>query len=203
MATQTLSLSSPLLRRSRFAGIPRRAWINQVLNLLLLSSIAPLIFSGAAGSLRWAFPVFALLVAIVFLITDRFSQYVTFCIWLFLLSPGLRRLVDLAVGWEPVNTLLLAPYAAAGVSMVAMVIAIATSAVRSPGRAAFLVVIGSATYGLIIAVLNARVLAGGYDYLRWVVPPFFAMHIAWNYERLEDLKMDIGACLTLALPLLG
>ncbi len=67
------------------------------------------------------------------LIAGRFGQYVIFCIWLFLLTPELRRLVEFYAGWEPADMLVLAPYAATGVSIVAIVIAVAGHPERAPG----------------------------------------------------------------------
>src|SRR5215213_2290064 len=150
-------------------GVPRSLaslLLRQLLNLLLITFIAaPALIGTGAGALRLLFPITAAVLGAAFLLTGRLSQYVTFCIWLFLLTPGVRRLVDLQAGWDKVNIIMLAPYAAAGLSICALPAMIVRKHV--PGAAGLLIVVGLATYGLIVACFSGRIFAGAYDYLRW------------------------------------
>ena len=67
---------------------------------------------GLGGVGRPMFPAVAAVVAALLLRANRRSDYITFVLWLFTLTPFLRRVVDLHAGWSQVNLLMLAPYAA-------------------------------------------------------------------------------------------
>jgi hypothetical protein len=63
------------------------------------------------GVLQYLFPIAAVLTAV--LIERRsLTGYLSFVIWLWMLTPLVRRLADLQSGWHEPSLILLAPYGA-------------------------------------------------------------------------------------------
>src|SRR5215212_933544 len=79
----------------------------QAVNLTFLGIISLPAFTSAAGLLKSAFRLLSMGYALVLLRSGRLTQYITFCIWLFLLTPGIRRVVDLETGWSAIKLLML------------------------------------------------------------------------------------------------
>ncbi len=129
------------------------------------------------------------------------SRYLSFTLWMFLATPFVRRLVDLHAGWESVNLLMFAPYAAAGFSV--LVIPCVISDRRFPARGAFLAIFAVIAYGLLLAMLNGRVLAGIFDFLRWTLPPSLAAFVIYYRQLVPRLRQEIEAFAILSLILTG
>lgn len=186
-------------------GAPSAGWAyrQQAVNVVLIGIMAlPAIAGIGGGAVRLTFPILAVLIAGYMLAKGRLSQYVTFCIWLFLVTPCIRRMVDFRVGWEALNLLMLAPYAAALLSLGTF----AHLFVRARdviGRAAFVTLAAAITYGLANAVVQGKMFAGGYDYLRWAIPPAFALLIVFNQDHLSEISRELMRLMIVSVPLVG
>ncbi|MCC7125799.1 MAG: O-antigen ligase family protein [Acidobacteria bacterium] len=92
------------------AGRPRRRVIARHWPLLVLAVIIAVLANGRfAGPLRLAYPMIALAIG-AYLERRSTARYVSFVIWLWFLSPLVRRLADLHAGWQDPSVVLLAPY---------------------------------------------------------------------------------------------
>ena len=180
----------------------KTAITHQLSSLALIVVVcASVLLVSAGGALRIVLPAFAFATSAYMLSKGRLGQYVTFCLWLFLLTPGIRRVVDVRVGWETVNTLMLTPYAALSLSVGAIPILIMDD--RIPARLGFLSIIGAATYGLLVAVLVGPLFSGLFDYVRWVLPPCLASLMVINRSHFDEIWHEIVVCLLIAVPLLS
>lgn len=73
------------------------AWI-AILGLVLISSLC--VLAGAGGILRLGFPLLSLAVGL-FLYLRYPVLYIGFTLWIWFLTPWLRRVVDSRSGWDP------------------------------------------------------------------------------------------------------
>ncbi|MGA0594832.1 O-antigen ligase family protein [Enterovirga sp. CN4-39] len=170
------------------------------LGLVGLMTIAAMV--GPAGAMRLGFPALAAVIAGLLLLKGRLSQFICFCVALFVFTPFVRRLVDIRAGWETLNLLLLAPYAAAVYALGTFAHALARGD-DIPGRASFIVVIATTTFGLGSAIIQGKLLAGGYDYLRWVVPPALALLIICNRDHLRVVGDELTRLTLVVVPIVG
>jgi hypothetical protein len=181
------------------------ALLRQVLTLTAVVVMAAPAVTPAAGLERLIFPACAALAAGWLRLRGRLSAYVTFCLWLFLLTPCVRRLADAHAGYVQGNTLMLAPY-----------VALAWAALDLPrfllvrgGRAQWpmAVVFCAILYGFLLALGQGRVFPAVLDLLRWATPPLLVCCIvlragadpaAWR-----ALSRELSALALVALPLLS
>ncbi|WP_164879538.1 O-antigen ligase family protein [Afifella aestuarii] len=166
----------------------RRALL-QVQVLALIGIMTAPAFTSAAGLLRLALPAGALAVAVFFLLRGDMRRYIAFCLWLFLLTPFIRRMVDFHAGFLDYSPLLLSPYAALAPSAGALAFAMAN--LRHPMSAGLLLVVAAAVYGLMLAALNGQFLPGAVDFLLWVLPAAFGMFVACNPSWVGQLRRDL------------
>ncbi|MDQ0325877.1 hypothetical protein J2R99_001726 [Rhodopseudomonas julia] len=117
-------------------------------------------------------------------------RYIAFCLWLFVLTPFIRRMVDFHAGFLDYSPLLLAPYAALAPASGALVFAVAN--LRHPMSAGLLLVVAAAVYGLMLSALNGQFLPGAYDFLLWVLPAAFGMFVASNPSWVRHLRGDLA-----------
>lgn len=151
----------------------RAGWIDPSLLLAfgLVAVAAAGATVGAGGLMRLAFPAGALAIAGALFLSRRTEDYLIFCLWLFVLTPWLRRYVDLHAGWLPVNHLMLAPWVASSLTLTVLFRAVAGP--RFPMSGGLLLVALATSYGLVIAVVGGKAVPGAFDWLRWTVPPCF------------------------------
>ncbi len=128
--------------------------------------------AGQAGLARLGYPALALLIAWSLFFGGRRPAYIVFCLFLFVITPGVRRYVDLAAGWEQVNLVMLAPWLAAAPCLV--VVLRTLTGPGFPMATGVLLVFVAACYGLGLAIIEGRAVSGAFDWLRWTVPPAFA-----------------------------
>lgn len=169
----------------------REALRNQFLSLGLILVLASPAFIGVGSSaLRLLFPAAAFGIALVMVLSDRTALYASFTLWLFALTPWIRRLVDLDAGYASVNLLMLAPYAAAAISLVALP-ALLRPGGGIPGRGAALLLFGAVGYGMLLAIVNGRLASGIFDAMRWGFPPAFCVFLLVSRVPLAELKANL------------
>ncbi|WP_237215766.1 O-antigen ligase family protein [Falsiroseomonas oryziterrae] len=156
---------------------------------------------GLGGLMRLVFPMLALAVGVALLGTRRTGAYVCFCIWLFVLTPWLRRWMDLDLGWLRVNPVMLAPWAASAPSLVLLLRMVAGPAFPLAGP--MLVAIVAAGYGLVLGVAQGSLTGAVFDWLRYAVPPCFAALVIVALPESPSLPRRVVRTLALGAALAG
>ena len=171
----TGTYAQPVAARTGLSGEPTSR-LGLGLAMALLLGCAAGAFVGGASLVQVGFPTVAVLGAAWLLVTGRSAAYVEFVLWLWLLGPGLRRVVDLAVGWTPVSLVMTA---APGATLLCLVPALLGRRRVDPVMGMALVVGMAATaYGLGVGVLKLGVgspLAAG---LTWLPPLALGLYVA-------------------------
>ena len=187
------------------SGVLALPLLHQALAVLTIAVLAAPAVTPAAGLERHLFPAAVTVVAGWLAARRRFAAYATFCLWLFMLTPLVRRLVDLHAGYVQGNDLMLAPYLA----LVWSAGALPRFFLARGGRAQwpFAAVFAAILYGFVLAAAQGRSLPAVLDLLRWAMPPLLACAIiargAADPEAWRQLCRELGALALLALPLLG
>lgn len=172
-----------------------------LLVLMLFGVSAALSVVGLGTVLRPAFPMIAMLLGAWLLATGRREDYVALTLWLFMLTPCLRRLVDFNAGWSLVNVLMLAPYVTAMLSVLPMLKML--KARRFAYSGLFAVVFACVGYGLVVAAIDNRFFGAIFDTLRWGVPPCFGLFIALDPERRRSYQQVVTRTMLLSLIVLS
>ena len=113
------------------------------------------------------YPVMAL-VAAALLLWRKPALYVGFMWWVWFLTPLVRRLVDLRVGYTETSLVMLAPFLVTGVALVAVLANLRR--LPRPYRLPLAFVAFGLLYAYAVGVLNNGFLTATFDLLTWGVP---------------------------------
>ncbi len=153
---------------------------------------------GRAASLAY---LSAAVVAGAVLLIRSPVTYSCFCLWLWFITPFVRRVLDYRHGWNPTNPALLAPPIVAAFAIVTL----ARHARELRGRlfAPYLLILGALGYGYAVGLINAGFLPASYALLTWLAPLVFGLHMALSWRLYGNLSVAVRKTLTFALPLLA
>lgn len=128
-------------------------------------------------------------------------MYSSFCLWVWFLTPFVRRVFDYRHGWNPTNVVLLAPPLVAALS----VYTISRHARELRGRlfAPYLLILGGLAYGYSVGLINAGLIPATYGLLTWLAPLVFGVHLALSWRHYLELGAAIRKTFAFALPLLA
>ena len=167
--------------------------------LFILATAAMLTGLGGRAA-NIAYPLAAVLTGAV-LISRSPAMYSSFCLWLWFVSPFVRRVFDYRHGWNPTNVVLLAPPLVAALSILTLV----RNARELRGHlfAPYLLILGALAYGYSVGLINAGLIPATYALLTWVAPLMFGVHLALSWRHYVELSASIRKTFTVALPILA
>jgi hypothetical protein len=138
-----------------------------------------LLILGLAQLVRPLYPVAALAVALMLFSLHR-GQYASFVIWLFMITPFVRRVVDYQAGFQEASLVVLAPLLAAAIALTMLVKKLPL--LYSLSFLPFLIFLVGLLYGYFVGVVNSGPLAATYDLLLWSAPVAFGFAIASDWR---------------------
>jgi hypothetical protein len=127
--------------------------------------------------------------------------YSSFSLWLWFVTPFVRRVFDYRHGWNPTNVVLLAPPLVAALSIVTLL----RHARELRGRffAPYLLILGALGYGYSVGLLVAGFIPATYALLTWIAPLMFGVHLALSWRHYVELSASIRRTFAVALPVLA
>jgi hypothetical protein len=136
-----------------------------------------------------------------FLLQRSPVMYSSFSLWIWFLTPFIRRVLDYRHGWSPTSPALLAPPVVAALSILTLM----RHAKELRGRlfAPYLLILGALAYGYSLGAINAGIFAASYALLTWLAPLVFGVHLALSWRDYDELKLAIGKTFAVALPVLA
>jgi hypothetical protein len=195
MATdsQVLMQSAPTSGEGR---LPYRLAVAVLIGIPLLC-----ILGKQAGLLRFAFPALSV-ACCAFLLWKSKPLYMGAVLWLWFLTPFLRRMADYQGGWSERSAVLLAPYAAAGIAAFPLLM----SFYRLSSRAylPFICALAGIAYGFAIGIVHFGLYFVFQALLNWIVPIIFGMFVYENrylypeFKRVMEKTFLYGVLLTAA-----
>jgi hypothetical protein len=192
-------------RRSQPARVPRdlarsRMTEETIVVGLFIAATAALLagLGGRAASL--AYVAVSALAGAALLARSPVS-YSCFCLWLWFVTPFVRRVLDYRHGWNPTNPALLAPPLVAALAIVTL----ARHARELRGRlfAPYLLILGALGYGYAVGMINAGLVPASYALLTWIAPLVFGLHMALSWRLYAELNVAIRKTFMVALPVLA
>ncbi|MEP7382751.1 MAG: O-antigen ligase family protein [Gemmatimonadota bacterium] len=186
-------------RRNAWLQVPTSA-LTGMASLLLVGVTALLLLTHHSAVLTLAFPAMATVLGAWLLFTDP-GRYLAFVLWLWMLAPFVRRVVDAQNGWNQQNPILLAPLLVCGLC--------AFDALYHAPRLARVValpfVVGVAS--LLGAVLVGLFLTPPslvlYAAMSWMAPLLLGLHVAIHPEHREAYHRAISRTLVVGVIAMG
>ncbi|HEY3933469.1 MAG TPA: O-antigen ligase family protein [Gemmatimonadales bacterium] len=132
-------------------------------------------------ALRWVFPLLAVAVAAQLYWRAGFPAYIAFAWAIWMVSPGLRRVVDYqAGGWDPENPISLAPFLVSGLAVASVVRRLPE--LRRRRFMPWIVILLAVCYGYFAGILEMGMLASTHALLTWAVPLLCGLAIALEWR---------------------
>jgi hypothetical protein len=156
--------------------------------ILSLLVVAALWFGGKAQLLRVALPAMAMLVAVV-LHASRPILYVQYTLWVWFLTPLLRRIVDWRFEYTEPNFVLLAPFLVSGVAGLTLLRPGTRPNVRVP--VAFVLCGCAIVYGFIVGMVVHPSGETVYGLVNWLCPLLFGLHLYLNWHRYSEYRAAV------------
>lgn len=126
--------------------------------------------------LLYAYPLGAVLVAVVLLRRRDTADYLEFVLWLWLLAPEVRRIVDLGIGWTPVSYIMLAPPLASLACLVAALSA--RRPVHRDASGAFAVMMVTVVFAFLVGCLTNGTSPAVASLMEWLPPVTLGAYVA-------------------------
>ena len=160
--------------------------------LAFAAFVGILLFTRFAGPLRALYPVAAVMVGWRL---QRLSvpSYVSFVLWLWFLTPLVRRIADMYAGFQEPSYVLLAPYLVTGLSAVRIfeqTVMLRRPPVRLAGAAMFGIAALGAAVGIPFGLTRAPTRAFA-EILNWFVPLAFGWYLAMRYDQLHEIERRV------------
>ncbi|WGM31831.1 hypothetical protein [Brevundimonas sp. NIBR11] len=136
---------------------------------------AGLLAIGGGGFLTLAFTPLALAAGGYLYVKAPTRDYLSFSLWLWMLTPMVRRIADWQSSYHVISLAMLAPLVVTGLSLIT-VARMGRSLVRGP-MSGFTLMIAVCLYGAILGLLQGHGLAVVYALLNWLAPLAAGLHI--------------------------
>ena len=176
-------LRRPTSRARGGSRITAAALIRRSLVLSILLQFA-LLFSPGSGILTYICPIFAVVFGWALLRNSR-ADYIRFTLWLWFLTPLIRRLVDFRSGGDVHSLILVTPYLASCVPLYEII---------SGGHAVFdrrsfplLSMTAAVLLGLPIGLANFGAPAAFQSFLTWIAPLCFALFLYQHRTHFPEM----------------
>lgn len=139
-------------------------------------------FLDASSLINATYALSAVLLS-AYLFRTSSPSYLAFCIWLWVLTPLVRRLVDYHTGYHSQSLVMLAPFLASIISIVSLRKVLGKRI--SPYVFPFLLIAAVVIWGYLVGILNSGIFAATYAALTWLSPLFLAIHIMLAQDSTE------------------
>lgn len=160
-----------------------------VLPALFWLTTATLVSVRQGMILTLVFPVFAILTGL-WLFFRNPVQYVGFVLWLWFLSPEVRRLADWSIGaFSPINPIQASPLAVTMISIISLLRFYPMLAQRR--GLSFGLILAGLVYALVIGIAANGFTAAIYDFASWVFPILVGFHIMIRPEQFPAIRETI------------
>lgn len=169
------------------------------LQLGFAALIGLMLAAHAGGAVRYLYPVLGVAVAAQLLRIST-ADYIGFVIWMWMLSPLVRRMADLQAGWQDPSLILLTPYLVSGAGLAG---ALAMAMVRSrptniiPRNVGMFLLAGIGVVSSIPMGFASHNPGAALETLNWLVPIALGAYIATHgSDDLEAIEKVVVSALT-------
>jgi hypothetical protein len=168
--------------------------------LLFVATTAALLLSGRSNLLTVLFPAMATALGGLLLLHDP-GRFLALALWLWMLSPFIRRVVDAQHGWNAQNPILLAPMLVC--ALCALDAARLAPRLRRVVAMPFLFALASLLGGMVVGLFVSPAPLVVYAGLTWVAPVLLGLYVAIHPEHHDAFHRAVLRSLNVGLVLLG
>ena len=185
----------------------RPSLTTRYLDALTYASLAATVAVGAAAFIgpvaalvQFLYPVSALATAAL-LLWRKPALYIGFMWWVWFLTPAVRRLVDLHVGYTEASPVMLAPFLVTGAALAAVLPRLANlpRAYRLP----FAFTAGGLLYAYTVGLLYNGPVAATFDLLTWGVPVVGGAYVLTRQNSAAAIRTATQRAFTWGLLVMG
>lgn len=205
------TVADPVLSRRVFAhqgGVARASsgfvvstrTLTTVASLVVIGVTSALLITGRSAVLALAFPAMAVALGALLLFTDP-GRYMACVLWLWMLSPFIRRVVDAQNGWNAQSPILLAPMLVSALCVVDLVRY--APRLRRMAALPFVLALVSLVGGVVSGLFVSPPLLVLYAGLSWSAPLLLGLYIAIHPERHDQFSRAIVRALIAGVVVLG
>ena len=174
------SVDVPLPARER-----QGRWLAWTAVVTLCAVVAGMLGAGHGTALGYLYPVICLTLG-VYLYASHPDLFVGFVLWLWILSPLVRRLADYQSGWNPTNWIIVTPVLVTSLTAWTAV----RYAPRLRGRHRFPLALAllSTVLGFTVGIFRNGISAAGYGLVSWAGPILFGLYVALEWRRFPEFR---------------
>lgn len=166
---------------SRFAS--ENLVLDRVLPIGLFAVAVAICLTKFGGAINLAFPAMAVAIGVL-LYFQRPTTYLSFALWLWLISPLIRRMSDYQGGFNTISILLIAPLAVTAIS--ALSLARYSRQIEGKALLPSFVILTVLVYGFFRGALSGGLTSAALALANWSVPVLFAIHVLILPENAID-----------------
>jgi len=172
----------------------------KIIAALSAAALAALWIAGSGTLLRIAYPAAAMLLGLV-LYRSNPVGYVKYSLWIWFITPLVRRIIDIRCGYADTNLALLAPFLVSGVVISAFLSkdSKAWSSIPVP----FVFCTAAIVYGFVVGLLVKPSAQLCFGLLNWICPLMFGLYLYQNWDKYEEYREAIGRTFILGALLMG
>lgn len=167
----------------------------------LFIAVVVVLLAGFGGRLANFIYITAAVLAGTMLYVRAPTGYVGFTLWLWFVTPFVRRVIDMHHGWSPASPILIAPPAVALLSFFTILRRLGE--LRGVLYAPYLLVLLALAYGYSVGVINAGLVPATYALVTWLAPALFGLHVALNWRIYPQLGAAVRQTFVWAVPILA
>ena len=168
---------------------------------LTVGGALALAVGGAPGVAALAYPALAFVCGAA-LYRHRPVGYIAFVWGLLLVTPWVRRVVDLQLGaYSSVSLVMLAPYLVAGLAVLSLLRS--RRALSHRVFKPYLLALLAVAWGFAAGVVQNGAQAAAFDLLEWSVPIFFGLHTALAWRDYPELRRALGRVFGVGVAVVG
>ena len=169
--------------------------------LLCLCTFTLLLWTNNARLLNLIYPFLSMLVGGL-LYVSRPSLYVGFTLWIWFLSPFIRRIVDYQVGvFSPVSLVLLTPFLVTCLSAFSMLRFFTLLKERFYQPFAFMLL--GVLYAYIVGLTQFGWFSATFNLIEWICPLFLGFHVLVNWRSYPEHRKVLKSVFTFGVIVMG
>lgn len=167
----------------------------------LFTAVALVLLAGFGGRLSNIIYLLVSVLAGMVLYARSPTGYVGFTLWLWFVTPFVRRVLDMHHGWTPASPVLIAPPAVALLSIFTILRRLGE--LRGVLYAPYLLVLLAFAYGYSVGIINAGLVPATYALVTWLAPALFGLHVALSWRQYPQLGAAVRQTFVWAVPILA
>lgn len=168
----------------------RQFWrAENILQIALLILSIAIVTIGRGAFLNILFTPLATLIGLYIYVKSPSRAYISFCYWLWIFTPLVRRLADWQSSFQAISLIMLAPVLVNSISLLTLFRA--NNFPQASILQSFRLLIAICCYGALLGLLYGSTFATAFGLLNWLMPLAMGIHILVYWQDAEEVAKSI------------